>query len=548
MGITGQGGSLQFCPLLNETTCGVSQGRSNFYTVIYNSRARFVQKLVKIAVNSSTWTVWDNKGRVVNAQVVPSGSTIVPYTSPAPFYIYVLVSLPALGYSIYFFTQNSPQPAPFTPAQPLPIGNTLTVQNDNYQVSFGQNGLLSSFTDLHSKRTMQISQDWLFYSSFEQKDPSSNDRQNSGAYIFRPASTQASRCSGAATPTLSIVRGKIVTEVRQVFCDWIQQTVRIPSGNWSNSIEIAYEIGTIPVDRDGIGKEVITRFTTDLNNQQAWRTDSNGREFMERKLNYRATWNYIPYQEVAGNYAPVNAAMYMQDIQDGRLFAVMTDRSQGGGSLATGQMELMAHRRTLADDSRGVGEAMNETISIKPYPDASRIGEGIGIMGSYYLTFSDQTNGARLYREEMTRVFNEPLITLAPLSGSVSDFVSAFKTASSFSGISLPHNVELMTLQPWSNGQVLVRVAHQYAVNEDGKYSQQITFDLAKVFASPLIMDTCQEVSLTANEDAAAAHARRLERMRTYRHTKTDRPSDDRRGGPTVVTSPEYPGGRMSVQ
>jgi hypothetical protein len=40
---------------------------------------------------------------------------------------------------------------------------------------------------------------------------------------------------------------------------------------------------------------------------------------------------------------------------------VLTDRSQGGSSLANGQIELMVHRRLLFDDSLGVGEPLNET-------------------------------------------------------------------------------------------------------------------------------------------------------------------------------------------
>ena len=40
---------------------------------------------------------------------------------------------------------------------------------------------------------------------------------------------------------------------------------------------------------------------------------------------------------------------------------VLTDRSQGGASINDGQIELMVHRRTLKDDSLGVGESLNET-------------------------------------------------------------------------------------------------------------------------------------------------------------------------------------------
>ena len=41
--------------------------------------------------------------------------------------------------------------------------------------------------------------------------------------------------------------------------------------------------------------------------------------------------------------------------------AVITDRAQGGASLASGALELMLHRRVLLDDWRGVAEPLNET-------------------------------------------------------------------------------------------------------------------------------------------------------------------------------------------
>lgn len=38
--------------------------------------------------------------------------------------------------------------------------------------------------------------------------------------------------------------------------------------------------------RDGIGKEVISRFVTDLNNDKVFYTDANGREMLQRMYVY----------------------------------------------------------------------------------------------------------------------------------------------------------------------------------------------------------------------------------------------------------------------
>ena len=43
--------------------------------------------------------------------------------------------------------------------------------------------------------------------------------------------------------------------------------------------------------------------------------------------------------------------------------SVLVDRAQGGSSLHSGEIEIMVHRRALYDDSRGVAEPLNETIS-----------------------------------------------------------------------------------------------------------------------------------------------------------------------------------------
>jgi len=43
---------------------------------------------------------------------------------------------------------------------------------------------------------------------------------------------------------------------------------------------------------------------------------------------------------------------------------VMNSRSQGGSVLKNGRIELMQQRRLYNDDSRGMGEALNEFDSL----------------------------------------------------------------------------------------------------------------------------------------------------------------------------------------
>jgi lysosomal alpha-mannosidase len=93
--------------------------------------------------------------------------------------------------------------------------------------------------------------------------------------------------------------------------------------------------------RGNIGKEVVSRFTTDLQTDGLFYTDSNGRELLERKRNYRPTWNLDLTEPESGNYYPVTSKILIRDTTRQQEVAVLNDRSQGGSSLNDGQVELM---------------------------------------------------------------------------------------------------------------------------------------------------------------------------------------------------------------
>lgn len=107
-----------------------------------------------------------------------------------------------------------------------------------------------------------------------------------------------------------------------------------------NFVEFDWLVGEIPIG-DSIGKEIISRFSADIDSKGTFETDSNGREMLTRIRDYRPTWDIDLQEPVAGNYYPVTAKIA---IDDGHLrLAVLNDRAQGGGSIEDGTLELMVY-------------------------------------------------------------------------------------------------------------------------------------------------------------------------------------------------------------
>jgi lysosomal alpha-mannosidase len=73
-----------------------------------------------------------------------------------------------------------------------------------------------------------------------------------------------------------------VHEIHQQFSDYIIQTVR----TWEDEdyVEFGWIVGPIPIV-NGVGKEIVTRFETNLKNEKVLYTDANGRQMVKRMFN-----------------------------------------------------------------------------------------------------------------------------------------------------------------------------------------------------------------------------------------------------------------------
>ncbi|XP_051693810.2 lysosomal alpha-mannosidase [Oryctolagus cuniculus] len=483
--LSGSKEAFSICPELNISVCPLSQTSARFQVAIYNPLARKVDRMVRLPVSAGAFLVKDPSGHAV-----PSDVLLLPQPEgqkPSPELLFS-ASVPALGFSIYSVARVSLQnPKAHSPERIPQKSRTgvLVIQNEYIRATFNpETGLLMQIEDLEQKLVLPVSQAFFWYNASTGDERSG---QPSGAYIFRPYGLKPLPVSRWAQ--IRVLKTPLVQEVHQNFSAWCSQVVRLYRGQ--RHLELEWTVGPIPVG-DKWGKEVISRFDTPLDTKGYFYTDSNGREILKRRRNYRPTWKLNQTEPVAGNYYPVNTRIYITDGK--KQLTVLTDRSQGGSSLQDGSLELMVHRRLLLDDNRGVGEPLLEE------------GSGSWVRGHHLVLLDAVGTAAAGHRLLAEKDVLAPQMVLAPGGGA--PYQPGMARLTEFSGLcrELPPSVHLLTLARWGPQTLLLRLEHQFASGEDSgrNLSSPVTLDLQNLF-STFTITRLQETTLVANQPRASA-------------------------------------------
>lgn len=478
------------CPFLNESICNATSSGQDTVIVLYNALGQNRTESISVPVpNNAQVTVTD-----FNGDPVPVSIVALAYTTSAVFSAF----MPAAGFSTYFIQFSAS-----TKASEENKSGSNTISNAFYTLTFNEfTGRLSSITNRVSGVSSNVDQTfaWFNATSGELHDVD----QASGAYIFRPycAEFESPPCPPIEVTTgpvnLSITATDGVQQAEQVFSPWVSQTIRLYENQ--SFIEVTFTVGPIPF-QDGFGREVVSVWTTDLEMNQTWYTDANGREMQERRFNYRPTWKLLVTDPVSDNFFPVDSSLYIQEPgTNGRKLVINTDRAQGGGSIQDGQVMLMVHRRLLHDDNRGVAEALNET---------GTSGLGLVVTGTQRITLDTVANSAILHKWNTRRLTFAPLLSFTPLTSSPQEYISSYPTVYSALQEPLPINLHLLTLQDISvfagNGTMILRIDHSFEVGEDPVYSQPVAVQLDQLFTHITLLE-CRETTLTANQDLGNVH------------------------------------------
>jgi len=476
------------CPLLNVSMCGISverlaPGGPGLRVLLYNPLAwpRLTPVRVPLGADGAV-AVIDAAGKPVVSQILP----LSPSTRSLQHQEQNAGAAPqdAGDKEVVFMAHLEPLAFGEYIVRPVEAGHPhAAVESQVQSVTAGagdghqaiSNGLISLEFDTESGKMVRVADEsaggwsalhheFLFYESSIGEEEE-NPGQASGAYIFRPAGVGQ---VGNGTVKLDIIQGPVVSEARQVHSHWAASTHRL----WANHshVESEWTVGPIPVE-EGVGKEVVSRWRSDVKSGDVFWTDANGREMMERKLNYRPSWDLDVKEPIAGNFYPITAAVALRDTAGSEMY-VVTDRAQAAASLASGQMEFMVHRRTTKDDGRGVAEPLDETTCDCHDCACAAPTEGLTIRGTHLVGFAPSDGAAQARRTAQQLANDPPLLIFLDVppawGGGVPSLLLA--GASPFADdLALPSSVQLVTLMETETGSVLLRLAHLYELAEGGE-------------------------------------------------------------------------------
>ncbi|XP_020290943.1 lysosomal alpha-mannosidase [Pseudomyrmex gracilis] len=469
------------CLNLNISLCAFSEKNEAFMIVAYNPLSRPVSTHIRVPVQGNSYALRSlSNGAQLPTQIVPIPESVqaIPgrVSKAVNEVVFRTEPIPPLGFLTYVVAKTSrdevspePEPSDF-------------ISNEFYNVSVVDDGKL--LVRWNKQKNMSAVQSFVYYEGAEGNNRVFKNR-SSGAYIFRPK--EASSKNFVYTGSYKIYKGPVVQEIHQTINEWVSQIVRIYPEE--EHIEFDWLVGPIPV-KDKIGKEIVTRYSSNLKTNGVFYTDSNGREMLKRVRNYRPTWDLELEEPISGNYYPITSKIAIKDEEKQLKLNVLNDRAQGGSSLEDGAIELMLHRRLLKDDAFGVGEALNETA----------FGEGLVVRGTHYLFGGKVKNADEFVLKEKELALK---LALYPwILGTVfkpTDLENEF--TSSYSGLtkSLPPNVHILTLEPWKDGTVLLRLEHIFEVGEAERLSAPVEVNIKDLF-STFTIESIKETTLGANQ------------------------------------------------
>ncbi|BFF95150.1 lysosomal alpha-mannosidase [Drosophila madeirensis] len=453
-------GEFESCLQLNISECAFTKDSAdNVVVTLFNPLAHISSQYVRVPVKEENYQVTDEKGRVVASEVVPVAWQVLALEYRQNTTQHELVFKASVNKIANYFIKKVDKVESKEIVLPKAAKKSVKQNDKNLEVPKRFKKVHSmknveTHADDDSETVVQTSQIKLVIDNntgrlktVEMNGVSETIDQNfaiyetyeSGAYVFRQKEDVDLKFLEDKVE-FTVYDGALVKEVHQQFSEWISQVIRIYEG--VNRVEFEWLVGPIPTDED-TAREIVTVFDSEISSNGVFYTDSNGREMIKRVKDKREDFNPdLGRQPISGNYYPIVSRIALED--SNKRIALLNDRAQGGTSMQNGQLELMLHRRLVRDDGYGVSEVLNEQKYEKP----------LIARGKVYLILNSVEESTKVERVAEKEILLPFSVFFSKGSSQSSSAVA--KTVPSFDDF--PQSVHLLTLEPFTDDEILLRV------------------------------------------------------------------------------------------
>lgn len=239
------------------------------------------------------------------------------------------------------------------------------IQLENHRIKLLIDGVTGFLKSITKKKSRQVRQCAIVFSAYQ------SAQLHSGAYLFMPdinfpekdVLEQYARgpdgMESQRNNIIIITAGSIATQITAVYGPFLKHSLRIYNVENTFMADAIYmenevDFESPPKNRE---TELFIRIHTDIQNGEPpeFFTDQNGFQYQKRVK--------VEKIGIEGNYFPITTMAFLQD-KDWR-FTYLTGHAQGASSFEPGVLEVMLDRRTLYDDSRGMGEGLVDNRKTK---------------------------------------------------------------------------------------------------------------------------------------------------------------------------------------
>ena len=362
--------------------------------ILFNSLSYQIKQLIKLEINKCDVEIINNvnmKKEII--QVIPEINFSILDSNKeeeiTKYSVFFVADLPPLSYTTYSIKSITQLDLSALPTQILTKNSKLNlisfsscsrskefqsifnfnsiqkfkISNSKYDIDINdESGLINSIYINQFERKVQMDQSYYTYGT------------RGGAYLFKPNGPSSPL---SIHPSLLLISGQVVDQIQSLSSPPNPSTLirlvklnnnKNNNNNNNNNINNIYEEGeeitkSIQIinyismnDRDYNNKELVTKFTTDLENRNIIYTDGNNLDLIPR--------TYDPFLPIQGNFYPISAMFTIPDFNEQIQMEVMTNQPFGMGLLPDGDFEIVLDRRTMQDDARGMGQAVTDNANL----------------------------------------------------------------------------------------------------------------------------------------------------------------------------------------